>query len=261
MLASADLIAAEDTRHSAQLLAALGLSRPMISLHDHNERARVAEILQRLSAGERVALISDAGTPLVSDPGFLLVRAAIEAGFNVVAIPGPSAVLTALAVAGLPTDRFAFEGFLPAKSGERRRLLASLVTASHTLVFFESPHRIAASLADQAELLGGERQALVARELTKLHETLYRGTLAQLALRAASEPNLARGELTLVVQGAPPGATEGDEALLRRALPLLLAELPAARAAAIAAQLAGVPRRRAYALALELGGRRGAMEN
>ncbi|MFT3906061.1 MAG: 16S rRNA (cytidine(1402)-2'-O)-methyltransferase [Steroidobacteraceae bacterium] len=254
-LAEADLIAAEDTRHSGQLLTQLGLSRPLISLHEHNERSRVTDILQRLQEGRSVALISDAGTPLVSDPGFVLVRAAVEAGIEVTAIPGPSAVTMALSVAGLPTDRFSFEGFLPAKAGERRRELARLATETRTLVFFESPHRIEASLGDLAEVLGAGRPALIARELTKAHETLYRGTLGELAARAAGEPNLARGELTLVVQGALAAAHSGDEALLRRALPLLLAELPPARAAAVASQLSGVPRQQAYALALQLAGR------
>lgn len=257
VLASAELIAAEDTRHSRGLLTQLGLSRPLVSLHEHNERDRVAQIVQRLQAGATVALISDAGTPLVSDPGFVLVRAAVSAGIAVRAVPGPSAVMAALCVAGLPTDRFSFEGFLPAKAGERRRALARLAADAHTLVFFESPHRIVASLQDLAAVFGADRQALVARELTKLHETHYRGTLGQLAACAAEEPNLARGELTLVVQGAPIAEESGDEALLRRALPLLLAELPPARAAALAAQLSGVPRQQAYALALRLAAQAG----
>ena len=253
-LAGADVIAAEDTRRTLQLLQALGLSRPLISLHAHNERQRVPALLARLRAGDTVALVSDAGTPLLSDPGLELVRAAAGAGFEVRAIPGPSAITSALAVAGLPTERFCFEGFLPSAQRERRERLALLACEPRTLVLFEAPHRIAASLADLAAVFGAERPAVLARELTKLHESVYRSTLAELAARAAHDPDLQRGEITLVVQGTP-ASTGGDTALLRRALELLLSELPPAKAAAIAAQLSGVRRSEAYALALQIGGR------
>ena len=251
-LAGADLVAAEDTRRTGTLLAAIGVSRPLLSLHEYNEEARVAELIARLGAGAVIALVSDAGTPLISDPGFALVRAAAAAGIEVRPIPGPSAVTAALSVAGLPTDRFAFEGFLPARAGERRNALERLAGEARTLVFFEAPHRIVGTLGDMARTFGGARRALLGRELTKTHETLYRGTLAQLVALAAGEPNLARGEITLVVEGAPAAAEQGDLALLHKALALLLPELPPARAAAIAGQLAGVTRARAYALALEL---------
>jgi 16S rRNA (cytidine1402-2'-O)-methyltransferase len=248
-LAAADLVLAEDTRRTGALLAACGISRPLLSLHDHNEASRVEGLLERLRQGAVLALVSDAGTPLLSDPGFLLVRAAVAAGIAVRPIAGPSAVTAALAVAGLPTDRFVFEGFLPTARGERQAQLARLAQDSRTLVLFESPHRIAAALHDLAAAFGGDRQAVVARELTKLHESIYRGTLDELAALAAQNPDLARGEITLVIAGAA-AAPAGDAALLARALPLLLKDLPPARAAAIAAQLSGVPRQLAYEQAL-----------
>jgi 16S rRNA (cytidine1402-2'-O)-methyltransferase len=227
----------------------------MVSLHSYNESQRVPDLLARLEAGENIALVSDAGTPLLSDPGYELVSQASDAGFEVLAIPGPSAITTALAVAGLPTSRFCFEGFLPARERERRTELARLANETRTLVFFEAPHRIAATLADLAQLFGGQRRAVVARELTKVHEAVYRGTLAELCAAAAQEPNMARGEITVLVEGdAEPGEQGADRALLARALKLLLAELPPARAAAIAAQIAGVRRSEAYALAQRLRG-------
>jgi 16S rRNA (cytidine1402-2'-O)-methyltransferase len=249
-LEGADLIAAEDTRHTGALLKAAGIARPLISLHQHNEARRVPEVLARLAAGETVALVSDAGTPLLSDPGFELLRGAVQGGYEVQVVPGPSAITAALAVAGLPTDRFCFEGFLPARATERRTALAALAHEPRTLVFFEAPHRIAATLADLAAEFGAERPAVVARELTKAHETLYRGTLGDLAARAGTEEHFARGEITLVVQGAPgAGAAHTDAAELRRVVDILVRELPPGRAAALAAALTGAPRAAAYALA------------
>ena len=247
-LESAAAIAAEDTRHTGALLQALGIARPLLSLHAHNETQRVPEILARLTAGETIALVSDAGTPLLSDPGYELVRAAADSGIDVEAIPGPSAITAALAVAGLPVSRFCFEGFLPARERERRTHLAQLAAEPRTLVFFEAPHRIAATLADLAAELGDERRAAVARELTKAHETIYRGTLAELAHRATTEDNFQRGEITIVVAGAPPASTGVDMAFLRRTVDLLSKELSPSRAAAIAAQLTGATRAEAYAL-------------
>ncbi|MGH8209389.1 MAG: 16S rRNA (cytidine(1402)-2'-O)-methyltransferase [Steroidobacteraceae bacterium] len=247
-LESAHLIAAEDTRHTLTLLQAIGISRPLVSLHAYNESQRVPGLLARLEAGEIIALVSDAGTPLLSDPGFELVTRAARAGFEVLAIPGPSAITTALAVAGLPTSRFCFEGFLPARERERRTELARLAHEPRTLVFFEAPHRIAKTLTDLAAQFGGERQAVVARELTKTHETIYRGTLAELTTQAHSDANFQRGEITLVVHGAPPTTSSVDPQLLRRAVELLSKELPPSRAAAIAAQLTGATRNEAYAL-------------
>ena len=247
-LESAAAVAAEDTRHTGTLLQALGISKPLLSLHAHNETQRVPELLARIAAGETIALVSDAGTPLLSDPGYELVRAAAEAGVEVEAIPGPSAITAALAVAGLPVSRFCFEGFLPTRERERRAHLGQLAGETRTLVFFEAPHRIAATLADLAAELGNERRAVVARELTKAHETIYRGTLAELAQRSVKEDNFARGEITLVVAGAARADSGIDTALLRRAIDLLAKELSPSRAAAIAAQLTGATRAEAYAL-------------
>ena len=249
-LRGADLIAAEDTRRTQQLLAAVGISRPLMSLHEHNESQRVPQLLARLAQGDNIALVSDAGTPLLSDPGFELVRAATRAGFAVHAIPGPSAITTALAAAGLPVQRFCFEGFLPARAGERRSALAALAHEERTLVFFEAPHRIRATLEDLGAEFGSDREAVVARELTKAHESIYRGTLAQLGALAAEDENFARGEITLIVAGAPPAAVAPAQAAqLRRTVDLLVKELPPARAAALAAQLTGATRAAAYALA------------
>jgi 16S rRNA (cytidine1402-2'-O)-methyltransferase len=248
-LGSAALIAAEDTRHTRLLLQAAGVSTALVSLHAHNESQRVPELLERLADGGDVALVSDAGTPLLSDPGFELVSRAAAAGFAVHAIPGASAITAALSVAGLPTQRFCFEGFLPARAAERRTALAGLAHETRTLVFFEAPHRIAAALEDLVAHLGAARRAAVARELTKAHETIYRGTLAELHARAQAEQNFARGELTVVVAGAAAGANAVDAAELRRTMEILLRELPPGRAAATAAALTGAPRAAAYALA------------
>src|SRR3984885_14642569 len=253
-LASADLIAAEDPRRTLGLLQHMGPAKPLLSLHAHNESQRLPEVLARLADGARVVLVSDAGTPLLSDPGFELVRAAVAQGIPVGVVPGPSAITAALALAGLPVDRFCFEGFLPATRRERRARLSALATEVRTMVFFEAPHRIADSLVDLSTQFGGQRQAVIARELTKLHETVYRGTLEQLLAMAGEDANLQRGEITLIVQGAPQAETTADVALMRRALELLLRELPPGKAAAIAAQLAGGRRADAYELAMQMRG-------
>jgi 16S rRNA (cytidine1402-2'-O)-methyltransferase len=247
-LAQTDLIAAEDTRHTAGLLHAIGIAKPMVSLNAHNEGERVQELLKRLQEGAVISLVSDAGTPLLSDPGFALVREVAKAGHEIRIIPGPSAITAALAIAGLPAHRFCFEGFLPARARERRTTLTGLASETRTLVFFEAPHRIVEVLADLAQEFGGERQAVVARELTKIHETIYRGTLADLAQQAAGDANMQRGELTIVVHGSAEARTDVDMTLLRRAVDLLTKELPPGRAAAIAAQLTGATRSQAYAL-------------
>lgn len=247
-LEGADVIAAEDTRHTGLLLQSIGVSKPLVSLHSFNESQRVPELLARLEAGATVVLVSDAGTPLLSDPGFELVREAARAGLAVLAIPGPSAITAALAVAGLPTNRFCFEGFLPARDGERRARLAHLASETRTLVFFEAPHRVAQTVADLASQFGGARRAVVAREMTKAHETVYRGTLDELAALAHDEPNFQRGEITVVVEGAPQGDAAVDTGLLQRAVDLLGKELPAAKAASIVAKLTGAKRSDVYAL-------------
>ena len=210
-LANADVIAAEDTRHTRHLLNLLGVETraELVALHDHNERDRAAELVERAARSE-VLLVSDAGMPTVSDPGFRVVQVAAARGVEVSAIPRPSAVMTALAVAGLPTDRFAFEGFLPRKAGERGRVLAALASESRTLVFFEAPSRIAETLEALAEAFGPDRPAAVCRELTKLHEEVKRGGLAELAAWAAGG---VRGEIVLVVGGAPHSAVSPAAAL------------------------------------------------
>jgi 16S rRNA (cytidine1402-2'-O)-methyltransferase len=247
-LAEADLVAAEDTRHTLGMLQAMGISRPMVSLHAYNEGQRVPDLLARLAAGEVIALVSDAGTPLLSDPGYELVSAAASAGFEVRVIPGPSAITAALAVAGLPTTRFCFEGFLPSRSRERRSVLARLAGETRTLVFFEAPHRIAETLADMVSEFGDERRAVVARELTKAHETIYRGKLSELVELSVKDTNFQRGEITLVVSGAEEVTSDVNSQLLKHAVELLAKELPPGRAASIAAQLAGASRSEAYAL-------------
>jgi len=255
-LAQADLVAAEDTRRTGQLLAAMGLSRPLVSLHEHNEAERIAELLARLEAGAVIALVSDAGTPLLSDPGYELVRAARAAGHALRTVPGPSAITAALSIAGIPTARFCFEGFLPARSRERRERLAQLALEPRTLVFFEAPHRIAESLADITAAFGAGREAALGRELTKAFETLYHGTLGELSQRAREDANVARGEITLVVAGAPAVAVRGavTPGELGRIVALLAKELPPSKAAALAAQITGARRSEAYDIAVKLGG-------
>lgn len=248
-LEEAEVVASEDTRVTQRLLAALGIAnRPrLIALHEHNERARAADLVE-LARDADLLVLSDAGMPTVSDPGFLLVQAAVEAGVVVTAIPGPSAVITALAVSGLPTDRFAFEGFLPRKSGERMRRLAELAADRRTLVFFEAPSRLDASLAALAESFGADRPAAVCRELTKLHEEVRRGPLGELAEWAAGG---VRGEICIVVGGAgePPPA-DADEAATR-VLELATSGTRLKDAATIVAAETGLGRRELYEAALE----------
>jgi len=207
ILREVDVIACEDTRHTRLLLQRYGITTPMVSYHEHNEPARAQELLRRLETGESAALVSDAGTPVLSDPGFSLVRQAIAGGIPVVPLPGPSAITAALSVAGLPTDRFVFLGFLPRKAGERRRALEEVASIPWTLVLFETPHRIAHALRDLHTILG-DRQVAVMRELTKKFEEVVRGTVSQVADRMQQTPP--RGELTLVVAGAE--AVRGGEA-------------------------------------------------
>jgi 16S rRNA (cytidine1402-2'-O)-methyltransferase len=258
VLAECALIAAEDTRHTGALLRHFGIQTAMLSLHDHNELQRTPELIARLESGASIALVSDAGTPAISDPGFDLVRAAAAAGIEIVAVPGPCAAVAALSIAALPTDRFCFEGFLPARRAARRARLEELAAEPRTLVFYESPHRVGEMLEDCAASLGAARSATLAREITKLHETAYRGSLAQLAQRAAEEADLGRGEIVLVVAGAAPrasageGGADGHGGALDRVLGPLLAELPLKQAARLAAQIAEVRDNEAYKRALQL---------
>jgi 16S rRNA (cytidine1402-2'-O)-methyltransferase len=227
VLAAVAVVAVEDTRHSGAMLKHLGIEARLISLHEHNEARRTTELLARLQSGESVALVSDAGTPLISDPGFDLVRAAIAHGIRVSPIPGPCAVIAALSAAGLPSDRFAFEGFLPSKAAQRRERLASLLAETRTLIFYEAPHRLAAVLSDIGEM-AGDRRVVIARELTKQFETLYYGSAKELAARAQRDEDMVRGEFVI---------------------------LPKAQAAKLAARLTGVEREELYRRALELSGK------
>jgi len=245
-LADADLIAAEDTRHSAALLRHHGIATRTLALHEHNEREASADLVRRIQGGANIALISDAGTPLVSDPGYRLVRAARAAGIPVSPIPGACAAIAALSAAGLPSDRFVFEGFLPAKSAARRAALQVLRADPRTLIFYESSHRIVESLADLAAEFGGEREAVVARELTKQFETVLDGTLAGLAQRVAVDADQQRGEFVVLVKGA---GDDDDAAKLiegLRVYRILSAELPPSRAAKLAAEITGAPRKALY---------------
>ena len=257
-LADADVIAAEDTRRTLQLLNALGIAKPLVSLHEHNERAQAAGLIERLLRGERIALVSDAGTPLLSDPGHELVAAAVAAGVEVRPIPGPTAIAALVSASGLPTARFAFEGFLPAKSAARQATLRVLQHDPRTLVFFEAPHRLSDSLADLRDVLGPERRGCIGRELTKVYETLYRGSLANLAALSLQDKDISRGEISIAVAGnaAAAGAEPGiDPVRLQRVAELLAAELPPSRAAAILAEVFDLTRRQAYERMLTLSGR------
>lgn len=251
ILRTADRIACEDTRRTGKLLELLGLpKRPLVSYHAHNEARRVPELLDALRAGQSVAVVSDAGTPGISDPGERLVRAAIDASLPVVPIPGPSAVISALCASGLPTDRFRFIGFLPPKREARRRTLESLRTDPDTLVFYISPHRFADDLTDAAEVLGPERPAVVAREITKLFEEFRREPLGTLA----ADPRDPRGEIVLMVAGAP-AAAPPDEATLEALIHQLVSDgLSPSQAAKEAARQTGASRNEAYRVAMNLKG-------
>ena len=249
-LAAADAIIAEDTRVTRNLLAYYGVATPLVAYHEHNAKVVRPHLLARLEAGATLALVSDAGTPLVSDPGFKLAQEALEKGVHVTAVPGPSAVLAALVVAGLPTDRFFFEGFLPHKSGPRRARLAELAAVPGTLVFFESPRRIAETLADAAAVLG-PRAAAIARELTKLYETVRRGPLDALAATLAAEET-PKGEIVLLIAPPEAGAAEQSEADLDARLMEALAAYSLKDAASVVAAATGQPRRQVYARALQL---------
>lgn len=254
VLAMVDVIAAEDTRHSGRLLQHLGLQKRLIALHDHNERDRAGSLLDELEAGRSVALISDAGTPLISDPGYVLVREARKRGFVVTPIPGPCALVAGLSAAGLPTDRFLFVGFLPAKRSGRRAALDALRREAATLVFYESPHRILDTVHDIAEVLGEDREIVLGRELTKTFETFYSGEVHQVLATLESDSHGTKGEFVVMVHGASAASIdELPEALdVDRLLGLLLVELPVKKAARIVAELTGRSKNELYQRALEL---------
>ena len=255
-LKNCDLIAAEDTRHTGVLLKHFQISTPQLSLHDHNEGARAVEIIALLREGKSVALVSDAGTPAISDPGFELVRAVAATGMNVVAIPGPCAAIAALSIGALPTDRFCFEGFLPTRGVARLTRLKSLEKEPRTLVIYESPHRVRETLEDCATAFGETRAATVVREATKLHETTYRGSLRELLDKSATDADFSRGEIVLLIGGAAQAEyADGDfeaKSRLDKVLTALMAELPLKQAARLAAQITGARDNEAYKRALFL---------
>jgi 16S rRNA (cytidine1402-2'-O)-methyltransferase len=252
VLAEVDLIAAEDTRHSAKLLQHYGVQTKVVSIHDYNERAKTPQLLEMLRAGKSIALVSDAGTPLLSDPGFHLVRAARAANVTIVPIPGPCAAIAALSVAGLPTDRFAFEGFPPPRAAARRAALATLRTEPRTMVFYESSHRIVESLSDMADVFGADRPAALAREITKRFETIRDGTLTDLHTYLVENENERLGEFVVLIAGAREGA--GDDAITEsdRVLGLLLEEVPLKEAVKLAARLTGGHKNELYDRALSI---------
>jgi 16S rRNA (cytidine1402-2'-O)-methyltransferase len=255
-LKNCDLIAAEDTRHTGILLKHFQVGTPQVSLHDHNEGARAVEIIALLREGKSVALVSDAGTPAISDPGFELVRAVAATGMNVVTIPGPCAAIAALSIGALPTDRFCFEGFLPARGAARKLRLKSLATEPRTLVVYEAPHRVRETLEDCVTAFGEKRAAAVVREATKLHETTYRGSLRELLDQSITDADFSRGEIVLVVGGASTAeSADGDleaKSRLDKVLTALLAELPLKQAARLAAQITGARDNETYKRALFL---------
>lgn len=250
-LAEVDLIAAEDTRHSARLLRHFGIDTAVTAYHEHNEREKAQELVKQASAGKNLALISDAGTPLVNDPGYHLVRAARDAGVTLVPIPGACAAITALSVSGLPAGEFLFAGFPPAKSGTRLNYYSAKSRLGATLIFYESPHRIVESLADMRQAFGGERNAVVARELTKKFETIRSGTLAELVDWIGSDFNQQKGEFVVLVQGLfkEEDAEIGEDA--ERLLLRLAEELPPKKAAAIVADVSGLRKNRLYGFLME----------
>lgn len=253
ILSEVDKIYAEDTRVTRHLLTHFGISKPLSSLHDHNESQQINQIQAELEQGLKLALVSDAGTPLISDPGYKLIHALGKQDYKIVPVPGASALITALSVAGLPTDRFAFEGFLPAKSSSRRDVLKRLSQETRTLVFYESSHRIADSLADMQSVWGSERNLVILRELTKLYESIYRGSVAELLQRLHLDNDMRRGEFVLVVEGATRQSDEQANRLNnQQVLTILLEELPIKQAATLAARLTGLPKNQLYKQALAL---------
>ncbi|MEN8178340.1 MAG: 16S rRNA (cytidine(1402)-2'-O)-methyltransferase [Pseudomonadota bacterium] len=246
VLQNVDLIAAEDTRHTRQLLRIHGIETPMLALHEHNERERSAQLLNRMAAGESMALVSDAGTPLISDPGFPLVRQAVRQGIRVVPIPGPSALICALSASGLPTDRFLFVGFPPRHAAQRMSWLRELSQETATLVFYESSHRIVPALSTMAEVFGVEREAVVARELTKLYETFLHGGLGQLLEKVVEDPDQQLGEFVILIHGFTDQAEDEIFVGAEKILEVLSAELPVKQASALTSKITGQKKNELY---------------
>jgi 16S rRNA (cytidine1402-2'-O)-methyltransferase len=254
ILSEVDLIAAEDTRHSGKLLKHFGIEAKTEALHEHNERSQVPRLIDILQAGKSIAFITDAGTPLVSDPGFHLVRSARQAGLTVIPVPGACAAIAALSAAGLPSDRFVFEGFPPAKSAARRAVFEKLHEEARTLIFYESPHRILESLKEMTEIFGPGREAVLARELTKQFETVRSGTLTELSEWVNRDPHQQLGEFVILIHGVPRAEREAVDEDAERVLRILLEELPASQAVALAAKITGLKKNRLYEYALNLKG-------
>lgn len=252
MLKEVDKIYAEDTRVTLRLLTHLGFQKPLVSLHDHNEAARVSQVLADLEQGLNLALVSDAGTPLISDPGYHLVKEVAAAGFNVIPIPGACAVIAALSTAGLATDRFIFEGFLSAKSSARQASFEALRNETRTLVFYESSHRIEGFLQDLVAVLGAERELVIARELTKLYESFYRDTAQNLLTRLRFDNDMQRGEFVVLVKGSTEVVEEGSIAVSSVLQALLDEELPINQVAKIAARITGQAKNKLYRQAMEM---------
>jgi 16S rRNA (cytidine1402-2'-O)-methyltransferase len=252
ILKRVDFIAAEDTRHTRPLLKHYGISTPLRSFHQHNEHARLEQLLQSLDDGQSIALVSDAGTPLISDPGYPLVKALISRGGRVVPVPGPSALICALSASGLPTDRFLFLGFPPRQTGPRRSWLRGLADQAPTLVFYESSHRVVDSLGAMCEIFGSDREGVVARELTKLHETLLRGTLASILEQLQEDGDQRKGEFVILVRGNAGESGERIEIGVEQILATLLAELPLKQAVSLTSKLSGMKKNILYKQALKI---------
>lgn len=251
-LSAVSVIAAEDTRHSARLMQHFNISTRLVAVHDHNESARAEQLIEKIKNGEDIALISDAGTPLISDPGYRLVAAAQAAGVRVIPIPGACAAIAALSAAGLPSDRFIFEGFLPAKTVARCERLSALVTEPRTLMFYEAPHRIVDCLRDMVAVIGSERRVVLAREITKAFETIRQLSLAEMLAWVEADANQQRGEIVLVLEGAPADTSDASQQAAERVLRVLLAELPVKQAAALAAEITGHKKNALYERALQI---------
>jgi len=247
------LIAAEDTRHSSRLLSHFDIKTPAVAYHDHSDEQRTEQLIKHLLGGDDLALISDAGTPLISDPGYRLVRQARQQGIQVVPIPGACALIAALSAAGLPSDRFAFEGFLPAKQGARVTQLQKLAKQTHTLIFYEAPHRILETLQDMEAVFGAEREVVIAREVSKTFETITSDKVASLVQWVAADTNQQRGEIVVLVHGAPKAETDELDAEAERTMQILLEDLPLKQAASLGAKLTGLKKNFLYQWALAQG--------
>ncbi|WP_448551170.1 16S rRNA (cytidine(1402)-2'-O)-methyltransferase [Thalassotalea montiporae] len=251
VLSQVDLIACEDTRHTQKLLTAFSIKAKTFSLHDHNERQRQEQIANWLEEGKSIALVSDAGTPLISDPGFHIVRGLKQQSLPVVPVPGACAAVTALSVAGLPTDRFAFEGFLPSKSGARQKVLSELKNETRTMIFYDAPRRALDTLQDIVEVMGAERQVVIARELTKTFETIKADSAGNFVDWLSQDPNQLKGEMVLMIEGYQP-EPDSISAEVEKTLKLLIKELPPKKACSIAAEIYGLKKNKLYDLTLAM---------